>query len=123
MKKRFKKEELIKLERALLAKKRLLLKQRKVTDEVMESTLPNTTGESVRRTHPADQGTENYQREMASRLKSIESKTLREIETALRRINKGTYGICERCGRPIPKARLLVVPHARFCMKCLKEQK
>uniref|UniRef100_A0A7V3PUB2 Zinc finger DksA/TraR C4-type domain-containing protein n=1 Tax=candidate division WOR-3 bacterium TaxID=2052148 RepID=A0A7V3PUB2_UNCW3 len=78
---------------------------------------------SSHRTHVADQGTENYQREFASQLKSIESSSLREIDDALARIANGTYGICESCGEPIPLARLEVIPYARRCMKCQKEKK
>ena len=70
----------------------------------------------------ADQGTENYAREMASRLKSIETDTIREIEDALKRVTKGTYGTCDSCGGPISKGRLEIVPHARLCMKCLKKK-
>lgn len=82
---------------------------------------PGTSGDlSQHRTHIADQGTENYQREMASRLKSLESQTLRDIDDALKRLASGTYGICSSCGGQISKARLQIVPHARLCMKCLR---
>jgi DnaK suppressor protein len=43
---------------------------------------------------------------------------LKEIEKALEKIKKGTYGICERCGKPIDSARLEVKPAAIYCMKC-----
>lgn len=120
MKKRFKKAELRQFERALLAEKQRILKQGKATNEVMESAAPEATGDlSAHRTHTADQGTENYQRELASQFKTLESATLREIEDALRRYQNGTYGLCERCGKPIARARLEIVPHARLCMKCL----
>ncbi|MBM3314555.1 hypothetical protein FJY71_01750 [candidate division WOR-3 bacterium] len=113
------KAETIKFERALLVEKQRLLRQCSYTDEVMET--PEASGDlSHHRTHVADQGTENYQREMASRLKTVESRTLREIDEALRRIAAGTYGVCAGCGRPIPRARLEVVPHARVCMRCLR---
>jgi RNA polymerase-binding protein DksA len=111
---------LLKLERALLTEKQRILRQCSYTEEVMES--PEASGDlSQHRTHVADQGTENYQREMASRLKSIESRTLREIDEALRRIAAGTYGVCAACGGPISVARLEIVPHARVCMKCLRD--
>jgi len=117
------KTETVKFERALLAEKQRILKQGSIAEKIMESCGPEATGDlSTHRTHTADQGTENYQRELASRLRSIESVTLREIEDALRRISEGTYGICEKCGGPIPKARLEIVPHARFCMKCLNKK-
>jgi len=118
------KRDLHKYERALLAEKRRILKQGRATDEVMDAACPDVTGDlSSHRTHQADQGTENYQREMASRFKTIETDTLRQIEDALQRMAGGKFGICISCGEPVPKARLDVVPHARFCMKCLKKRK
>lgn len=113
------KRDLVKFERALVAEKQRLLRQGNFTKQVMDASGPDVTGDlSSHRTHTADQGTENYQTEMASQLKSIESKTLREIDDALKRIQACTYGKCEDCGEDIPPARLEVVPHARFCMKC-----
>ena len=118
------KRDMHKYEQALLAEKQRMLKQGRATDEVMDAACPDVTGDlSTHRTHTADQGTENYQREMASRFKTIETDTLRQIEDALKRIADGTYGICISCGEAVPKARLEVVPHARFCMKCLKKNK
>ncbi len=120
-KKRFKKDEILGFERALLAEKRRILKERDFNRKVMDSVGSQATGDlSAHRSLTADQGTENYQREHASRMRSLETKTLREISDALDRISKGTYGTCEKCGKPIPRARLKAVPHARFCMKCMK---
>jgi RNA polymerase-binding transcription factor DksA len=114
------KKELLQFEKALLAEKQRLLRQGNFTTEVMDSTVPDATGDlSSHRTHTADQGTENYQSELASWHKSAESQTLREINEALRRIADGTFGKCGRCGKDIPKARLEIVPHARLCIKCL----
>lgn len=45
-------------------------------------------------------------------------KRLANINLALKKIKKKRYGICEKCGKKIPKERLLVVPEARFCIKC-----
>ena len=43
---------------------------------------------------------------------------LRDIEAALRRIEAGSYGACESCGRPIGRPRLRAVPSARTCLSC-----
>ncbi|MFO7674744.1 MAG: TraR/DksA C4-type zinc finger protein [bacterium] len=116
---RFTRRELVEFERALLEEKKRILRQGKATDEVMESSGTDaTSGEPTRRTHVAEIGGENYQVEMASRLKEMEGRTLREITQALERIANGTYGNCDLCGKPIPRARLEIVPHARLCMKC-----
>lgn len=48
-------------------------------------------------------------------------KDLKEIETAITKIKKGTYGICEKCGKAIDVARLEVKPAAIYCMKCENE--
>ncbi len=47
---------------------------------------------------------------------------LQEIERAILRADRGTYGCCERCGRPIDAARLRVVPSASLCIQCAKAQ-
>ncbi len=115
-----KKRDLLRLEKALLTEKQRIIRQSSFTREVMD--LPASAGDlSSHRTHIADQGTENYQREFASQLKSIETASLREIDDALNRIAKGTYGWCEQCGEPIPLNRLEVIPYARLCMKCVKK--
>ena len=65
--------------------------------------------------HQADLGTETFEREKdLSFLESIEAE-LADVEHALRRLDEGTYGICEACGRPIDEDRLEAVPAARFC--------
>lgn len=48
-------------------------------------------------------------------------KDLVEIEKALSKIKKGTYGYCERCKRAIDPGRLAVKPHAVYCLKCESE--
>jgi RNA polymerase-binding transcription factor DksA len=63
--------------------------------------------------HPADQGTETFEREKdLSILEGLES-DLAEIEAALQRLDDGTYGIDENTGEPIDEARLEAVPTAR----------
>lgn len=44
------------------------------------------------------------------------------IEQALKKIKKGTYGKCERCGKEIKKERLLAVPETRFCFSCSQKK-
>lgn len=46
---------------------------------------------------------------------------LKEIETALAKIKKGTYGYCEKCKKPIDKRRLEVKPQAVYCLRCESE--
>ena len=55
---------------------------------------------------------------VTSQLLGLEEGVEREALAALERIDRGTYGICERCGQPIPAGRLEVIPYARTCVKC-----
>jgi len=50
-----------------------------------------------------------------------QKKELEEINEALKRIEKGTYGICEMCDEPIQKARLEIKPYAKYCIICKEE--
>jgi DnaK suppressor protein len=43
---------------------------------------------------------------------------LGDVELALKKISKKKYGVCERCGKPIPLARLKILPEARYCVEC-----
>lgn len=48
-------------------------------------------------------------------------KRLKDIDLAIRKIDKGTYGICEKCSMPIPLKRLELIPEARYDMDCEKK--
>jgi DnaK suppressor protein len=68
--------------------------------------------------HQADAGSDAYDRDFALHLLSQEQDALYEIEEALKRVDAGTYGICEMSGKPIPRARLEAIPFARFTVEC-----
>jgi DnaK suppressor protein len=67
--------------------------------------------------HMADSGTDNFDRDFALSLLSSDQDAIYEIEEALKRIEKNTYGICELTGKPIPKARLDAIPWTRFTVE------
>jgi RNA polymerase-binding transcription factor DksA len=65
--------------------------------------------------HQADMGTETFEREKdISILEQVEAE-LADVEYALRRLDDGTYGTCEACGKPIDKDRLEALPATRLC--------
>ena len=68
--------------------------------------------------HQADAGSDAYDRDFALSLLSQEQDALYEIEEALKRVDAGTYGICEMSGKAIPHARLEAIPFARFTVEC-----
>jgi RNA polymerase-binding transcription factor DksA len=68
--------------------------------------------------HQADAGSDAYDRDFALSLLSQEQDALYEIDQALKRIDLGTYGICEMSGKPIGHPRLEAIPFARFTVEC-----
>jgi DnaK suppressor protein len=70
------------------------------------------TGDSV------DQASQSIEKELLFELSDNERITLDHIEAALRKIEKGNYGLCESCQKPISKPRLAALPFARYCITC-----
>ena len=68
--------------------------------------------------HQADAGSDAYDRDFALNLLSQEQDALYEIEEAIKRIQNGTYGVCEMSGKRIAQARLEAIPFARFTVEC-----
>src|SRR6476660_607860 len=68
--------------------------------------------------HQADARSDAYDRDFALSLLSQEQDGLYEIEEALKRVDAGTYGVCEMSGEPIPDTRLEAIPFARFTVEC-----
>jgi DnaK suppressor protein len=67
--------------------------------------------------HMADSGTDNFDRDFALSLLSSDQDAVYEIEEALKRIERNTYGICELTGKPIPRSRLEAIPWTRFTVQ------
>ena len=66
--------------------------------------------------HLGDTATALYDRELDEGLEAGAQQTLAEIDAALRRMDEGTYGICEACGKPIGAERLAAIPWTRLCI-------
>ena len=86
-----------------------------------ESSRPSSGNSSSYSYHMADLGTDSQEREKAYLFLSRENKYLRYLNEALERIERGVYGICKICEKPIPKARLKAVSHATMCVPCKTE--
>jgi DnaK suppressor protein len=65
-----------------------------------------------------DSVSEERTRELDMILTDREKQKLKQIDDALERIEENTYGLCEECGVKIPRARLKVVPFAKYCVEC-----
>lgn len=67
--------------------------------------------------HPADQGTETFEQEKAASILEQHQAELKDVQSAFKRLEEGTYGACEACGKAIPEPRLEARPAARFCVE------
>jgi len=68
--------------------------------------------------HPADAASETYERTKDLAIEQNFREMIEGIDEALRKIDAGTYGLCDRCGQPINIERLKVIPSATLCIEC-----
>jgi RNA polymerase-binding transcription factor DksA len=71
--------------------------------------------------HPADLGSHLFEEELTIDLVEKEEHIIEEINGALARIERGVFGRCEACNRPIARKRLLALPYARHCLECARK--
>lgn len=68
--------------------------------------------------HPADAASETFERTKGHALDENYREIIERIDEALRKIDSGTYGVCDRCGEPIKPERLRAIPYATMCIDC-----
>jgi RNA polymerase-binding protein DksA len=119
LKKVMKKAELKQFEKRLVSEREKLMRELEYEGDQISKTQLESSGDlSAYSNHMADQGTETERREITSQILSSRREALFEIDLALKKINQGKYGLCERCNKPIGKRRLKFLPQARYCIKC-----
>jgi RNA polymerase-binding transcription factor DksA len=91
-----------------------------VAQDSLRSRAENNEASAVGQ-HQADAGSDAYEKDFALSLLSQEQDALYEIEEALKRIENGSYGVCEMSNKPIPHARLEAIPFARFTVECQQQ--
>ena len=117
-------------EKKLAVAKNRLLKEKETLqlelDELNEGNLKmlqsEMSGESAHDEHLADSGTATFERERDLTLENNITDIMTRIDLALVKMEKGTYGVCDRCGDIIDPARLKAVPYANMCITCKKEE-
>ena len=112
---RFSKAELEQFRKMLHERRRIL---NGFVSRMQDEALNSRDESSSDFNHMADMGTDNFDQEFTIGLIENEEGELREIDKALKRIDEGTYGLCESCRRKIPKTRLKALPFARVCVQC-----
>lgn len=120
IKKRFSKKELkFYRERLLNLKDDILEQIREISEDTIMKSQKEMSGDiSGYGIHIADVATDNYERDFNLNLVSNERRIIMQIDEALKRIEDGTYGICQMSGKPISKSRLKAIPYAKYSKKC-----
>lgn len=114
--------------RLVLIRSRIRGDVRQLTDEALKSGAEGSDPRSP--THPAELGSQAWEQDFSLRVVENDQEVLEEIEAALSRIEKGSYGLCEGCveaGKApsrsrIPRARLRARPFARNCVECERKR-
>lgn len=119
----------VKLDKQTLAKARALLEQEKkelenrLSDLEAESVLSHgDAAEAGLNEEFADAGTATFDRERDLSIRNNVLDLIDQVTRALARVDEGTYGNCENCGRPIDTARLKAFPRALLCLDCKRRE-
>jgi len=124
LKRKFNKKEFAEFKKIILKKKEDVLAEIKsISDDVLKKSQKEASGDISGYTyHMADVATDNYDREFSLGLASSEREILYVLDDALKKIEDGTYGICEVCKTAISKTRLKALPQASLCVKCQEKR-
>ena len=87
-----------------------------------DSTLEEMTDNHSSYADPSDRATAESDRSFTLRIRDRERRLIRKIQSALQRIEDGSYGICEECGEDIGVPRLKARPVTRLCINCKAKQ-
>jgi DnaK suppressor protein len=124
LKNKFAKKDLAEFKKLVLKRKEAILDEIKhISEDTLKKSQKDASGDISGYTyHMADVATDTYDREFSLVLASNERKLLLELDDALKKIEEGTFGICENCKNLISKNRLKAVPYARMCVKCQEKK-
>ncbi len=120
-------KEQLKQFRQLLITERVKLANeiKSITQDVSKSPREASGDLSAYTVHMADMAADTFDRELSMNIVSNEQEVLYQIDDALKRLDDGSFGICQQCNQPIAMSRLKAVPYASLCIGCqrAKEQK
>ncbi|MGD0336757.1 MAG: TraR/DksA family transcriptional regulator [Candidatus Omnitrophota bacterium] len=124
MKNKFDKKTLLEFKKLVIKKKEEISDEIKhISDDTLKKSQKDASGDISGYTyHMADVATDNYDREFSLGIASSERQFLYELDDAMKRIDEGTFGLCEDCKSLISKTRLRAIPQARLCVKCQEKR-
>jgi len=120
LKNKFTKKDLMEFKKIILKKKEEIADGIKhIAEDTLKKSQKDAAGDISGYTyHMADVATDTYDREFSLSLASNDREALYELDDALKKVEEGTFGVCESCKLLISKNRLKAVPSARLCVKC-----
>ena len=111
-------KEIKELEQRLVEERQDLQRQYdEIEESIFSANQTELTGEMGFDEEYADAGTATFERERDLSLVNNLRDLMDRIDKALAKIGDGTYGLCDRCGKPIEKARIKALPYANLCLK------
>jgi DnaK suppressor protein len=110
--------------RARLEEERVELSAQLTTieEDTFAATQSDSAGDVGLDDESADAGTATFEREKDLSIEQNVRDLLAKIERALKRMDEGTYGACDICGKPIEKARIKALPYVDLCIKDAQAQ-
>ena len=93
-----------------------------IEEDTFAATQSDSSGDVGLDDESADAGTATFEREKDLSIENNVRDLLQKIERALKRIEAGTYGVCDRCGKQIEKARIKALPYVDLCIKDAQAQ-
>jgi RNA polymerase-binding transcription factor len=109
-------------ERLLTEKTELESQLATLEENTFAASQSDMSGEVAFDDETADAGTATFERERDLSIENNIRDLLAKIDRALQRMDAGTYGICDRCGKPIEKARVKALPYVDLCIKDAQAQ-
>lgn len=90
----------------------------RLRERLAESETDSVQALSAYDNHPADLATDTFSRELDTGLSMGLERKREQIKRAEEKLEEGTYGYCDRCGKPIGTARMDAMPDSLYCLKC-----
>lgn len=100
----------------------LLAKRKELVSGVRESSLQSIQASAEVIQDIADQASTAYTKEFLLSIGDTERRLLQQVDDALQKIRRKSYGLCEKCSEPIGEKRLEALPFAKLCIRCQEEE-
>jgi DnaK suppressor protein len=110
----------MRLREILLEKKRIMWSE--LRDELFRNIGEELHSQFDNALDPPEKGLIAVLEDTGLKVADIRRQELTAMDEAISKLEQGSYGICETCGKPIPEERLRVMPFARFCLKDQQQQ-